>query len=505
MVLALSLMASASLSNDAPISIELGTTEFTFEVNATDSTGLEGIITSDNANISIGAIGVDNLATVTVSNIASDFDAVIGYVNATDDNKTDFSVNVEYTFCSNGEQGINFEITDFEANNKGNGEDDEWNYFDEVEFEVTVENRDDEKLRDVTVEIIIFDENGLDVTDEFVDDNEVDLGNIGDDEEEMAVLKVDSVKPKDLDEGKYRAYFKAYSEDEEEDNKCTQDIDYDNLDYFEFEINNEDLEGDLLIDETEEVLASCGEDGVSVTFDVWNLGAKQDPVLVNLYNSALGVDEYVIVDSLREGKSESVNFIFDMPAYLARPTYNLEVFLHYNYEEDDGEKEDEDAYDDNSNDDGDDFNIIVKVLECKAPEPTVNVETTEDAKSGKEFTFEVAVKNNAADAQNIIVTVDGVDSWAEDMTVTPGVLALQGGAEGVVTVTLKPTETGSQTFTVKTLIGVEEYSQTVNVEVESRFAVGQYFSTEYWEYWVAIALVVLILIVLISIIAVMRK
>ena len=149
--------------------------------------------------------------------------------------------------------------------------------------------------------------------------------------------------------------------------------------------------------------------------------------------------------------------------------------------------------------------FIVKVLECKAPEPTVNVETTEDAKSGKEFTFEVAVKNNAADAQNIIVTVDGGDSLAGDMTVTPGVLALQGGAEGVVTVTLKPTETGSQTFTVKTLIGVEEYSQTVNVEVESRFAVGQYFSTEYWEYWVAIALVVLILIVLISSIAVMRK
>ena len=495
MVLALSIMASAAFTVSAPANVN------------SDDGSFDVVLTTDvaepfNAFVDFGTItpdtAADNATLVVSYNNSMAFGSIEGYVTNGSANQT-FSVNVNYDFCSDKSARVDLDITEIDVKNSGRGDDTEWEFLDSVEIEVEVENTDnDDDVDDVIVEIKIFNSDGEDVTSDFdFDDEEADLGRIKEDDTEVAVFTIDKVKVEDLEKGDYRIYVRAYSEDTSE---CTADIDGD--DYFEFEILN-DLEDDFLVDETEEILASCGEDGVSVTFDVWNLGdEKEDNILVNLYSSTIGVDEYAIIEDLRSRKEESVNFVFDMPEYVSKETYSLSVYLYYDYDSDDGEDFEEKAYGDEVEDD---FDIILKVLECKAPEPTVQVETTEDAKAGKEFTFEVKVENNAADAQNIIVTVDGADSWAEDVVVAPGVLALQGGAEGIATVTLKPTETGSQTFNVKTLIGVEEYSQPVTVEVESRFAVGQYFSTDYWEYWVAIALVVLILIVLISIIAVMRK
>jgi len=503
MILALSVV-SATLSNNAPGSVLLGTTEITFEVNATGTAGLLEAST-DNGNISITAINASDIATVTISNIVEGFSKITGKINATDGNQTLFDISREYNFCSNGKQGSNFQISDFNIDNLGNGGDDEWNYLDEIVIEVDVENtHNDDSVKDVQVEIIILNSNGVDVTGDFdLDDEKIDLGRIKSDDVEVATFQIDKLKVGDLDEGTYRAYFKAYSDEDGEENKCVQDVDYDNEEYFEFSIDNEDLEDNFLVDESEDVFASCGEGDVRVSFDVWNLGDKEDKILVNLYGSALGVDEYSVIDDLRNGKEESVSFSFDMPDYASKEYYNLEVLMYYDYDKDDGEEFEESAYGEEVEDN---FNIVLRILDCKAPEPTVSgVDTTDEVKIGDEISFTVDVKNNAPDRQNIIVTVENVDSWAELISVEPGIVTLDGGKSETVTVILKPTEEGKHTFNIKTQLGVDSYSQAVSVEVPSKWAIKEYFTKDYLAYWVAIALVVLILIVLISIIAVMRR
>jgi hypothetical protein len=87
-------------------------------------------------------------------------------------------------------------------------------------IELEVENTDrDENVDDVIVELVILDENGDDVTRDFdLEDEEIDVGRIGDDESEIVTFRIDQI-PADLEEGKYRLYFKAYSEDEE-DEQC---------------------------------------------------------------------------------------------------------------------------------------------------------------------------------------------------------------------------------------------------------------------------------------------
>ncbi|MAG40223.1 hypothetical protein CMI41_04630 [Candidatus Pacearchaeota archaeon] len=501
MILASAMMVSAALTNNAPSSISLGTETFTFEVNATDgSTGLEASI--NNGNISVGAI-VSGVATVTVTGLDDSFDTITGKINATDGNVTSFSVDVEYGFCSDGEQSTSdakLNIVDYSIDNFGRGDDEEWEYLDNLEIEVEVENPRSEDVSDVMVEIIVFDESGNDVTSEFdFDDEEIDLGRIKDDDEEVATFVIDKVKVEDLDAGDYRIYFKAYSEDEGESVVCTEDIDGE--DYIEFSINS-DLEDDFLVDESEEVHASCGDNGVSVSFDVWNLGTdKEEKILVNLYSSSLGVDEYAVIDDLRGGKEEGVNFVFDMPDYVSKDYYNLDVILFYEYDDDDGDEFDEDAYGEEVEDD---FQVILRIDACSAPEPTIDVSTDDEIKVGSEFSFEVSVTNNADDAQNVIISLSDT-SWAEDITIEPSVVALDAGETDTVTITMTATESGDHTFSVKSTIGTDTYTQPVSVNVDSKWSLGKYFSTDYWEYWLAIGLIVLILIVLIVIIAVVRR
>ncbi len=495
MILALTAMASAALSDNAPSSISPEDSSVTFTIsanNGTSTTGLE-VVSINNGNITI------NGASVTISGI-SGFDSVTWKVNATDGNETGSTISKEYTFCSAGEKGSNFKIDDFDVN-----EDDEWSYFDNIEIEVKVENTDDDdNVRDVMVEVVVFDEDGNDVTSDFdFDDEAIDLGKINDDDSEVAKFTIDSLSPKDLEEGKYRAYFKAYSDDEGESAKCTQDVDWEGDDYFDFEINNDDLDDDFLVDDNDEITASCGDEDVIVEFEIWNLprGNDEDKVLVNLYSSSLGVDEYVVVDDLDAGDNEDVSFLFDMPDYVSKNTYDLDVIVRYDYDEDESEF-DRDAYDEKSEDN---FQIRLNVLNCKAPQPTLSVSTNDEIKVGSEFTFEVNVKNNAADKQNVIVSLSDVSSWAEDVSVEPAVVTLDGGETKPVTVTLVPTEKGAHSFAIKSTIGTETYSQPISVDVDARWSLGKYFSKDYWEYWVAIGLIVLILIVLIAIIAVMRR
>jgi hypothetical protein len=492
-ILASAMMVSAEFNIGFPGSVNHN--DGSFNVGFTTD-----IVENHNIFVDYGAsvptVLTDNGTFVVSFNDSMSFGSITGYVTNGSMNKT-FSVNIDYDFCGTMPSS-QLNIVDYEINNLGRGDDEEWEYLDEVEIEVEIDNPSSNDIDDVNVEIKVFDSDGNDVTNDFdFDDEKIDLGRVKDDDSEIATFKIDKVKVEDLEKGDYRIYVRVYSDD---DNKCDAEIDGEK--YIPFEIKS-DLEDDFLVDESEEVLASCGDSGVAVTFDVWNLGSdKEDKVLVNLYSSALNIDEYAVIDDIRAGKEESVSFIFDMPDYASSSYYNLDVLLFYDYDEDDGDEFDEFAYDDEVEDS---FQVILRVDNCNAPEPTVGVSTDDEIRNGDEFSFEVSVTNNAPNTQSIIVSLSDVDSWAEGVTIEPGILVLEGGETDTVTITMSATDAGSHTFSVKTTVGTQTYSQPVSVDVKSKFALGKYFSMDYWEYWAAIGLIVLILIVLIVIIAVVRR
>lgn len=497
MILALSVVSAFTFSGN-PANIDHNAGSFAFNVNL--SAGESNVLMSSGfgsvESFSPSSIGANGSVIVNFNSSIPFGEMKIELTNGTDNQS--FTTNVEYNYCNFSGNGL--DIRDFEIKNKGFGNDDEWHYLDEIELIVKVENRISEDIEDVIGEIIIFNEDGVDVTEYFdlEDDGEIDFRDINEDKTKEKSFIIESVPIEDLPQGNYRFYIKVYSDD---GNRCTQDIDGDP--YFDFDIDNE-LDDHLLVDETEEFYASCGDSDVSVNFDVWNIeGSEEDEILVNLYSGALGIDEYFFIDGLNEYEEENVNFVFDMPDYVSKEYYNLDVLLSYNYDNDEGDEYDENAYDDEIEDS---FQIKLNVISCSIPEPTVsNADTDDEIKIGDEISFTVDVKNNAPDRQNIIVTVENVDSWAELISVEPGIVTLNGGESETVTVILKPTEEGKHTFNIKTQLGVDSYSQAVSVEVPSKWAMKKYFTKEYVAYWVAIALVILILIVLISIIVVMRK
>ena len=172
-------------------------------------------------------------------------------------------------------------ISDFDINNLGKGNDEEWQYLDEIEIIVEIENtNNDDDVDDVEVEIRIFDgkiENGgNDVTNDFDLEDEIsdDIGTLKDGDEEILTFTINKVSP-DLDDGTYYLYLMAY-EDGNEENQCISessklDDDY----YFQFSIES--------VDDDEAVVARdvgldsiidtyCDQKNIEILIPIYNLG-----------------------------------------------------------------------------------------------------------------------------------------------------------------------------------------------------------------------------------------
>ena len=112
-----------------------------------------------------------------------------------------------------------------------------------------------------------------------------------------------------------------------------------------FEVLREDDRAVVVKDSdlNENLLVSCGDDNVEVSFPVHNVGLdKEENVLVNLYNSQLGIDEFFLIDNLNEGRQKEVTFFKDIPDDVDLERYNLKIYTYFDY--DDGDEEDIVAY-----------------------------------------------------------------------------------------------------------------------------------------------------------------
>jgi hypothetical protein len=393
------------------------------------------------------------------------------------------------------------EIVYFSVNNMGTGDDEEWNLLDEIELEVEVENDNrDDSVSDVLVEIVILDSNGEDVTQDFeLDDEEIDLGRIRDRESEIAKFRIPEL-PADLEEGTYKVYIKAYSEDDEENQCASISDDFNKEDYQEIEVVREEDPAVFIKSDIIRMDVLCGEKNVIFSFDVYNLGSDDEKrVLVTLENSELGISQKQVISNLRSGKKKEVTFMFDIPEYLPKNAYDLSVKTYFDYDDDEDENEKE-SYDESSEDIGKRFSLRLDVLECSLPEPTISAKLNSEAKLGEDLIIGVTVLNNANVEQDVILSLEGYESWGSLVNIEPVASSIGAGQSKDFLITLIPEEEGRQSFTINVVADSETYKQQVSLDIGEQGSSFDFWGLDKVTFFLLVGIGILVLIIIIVLI-----
>jgi len=403
-------------------------------------------------------------------------------------------------FCDFGNQGTNISITDFSINNKGNGDDTEWYFLDNVEIDVEITNNRNKKISNVIAEIAVY-SGSTDVTDDFnFEDTKLTVGSISDDDSKTVTFVLLDV-PADINDGDYTLKVKAYVKSDE-NIICKQDSEA-------IQVTNPFGEGvivsgDIISDVTN---ANAG-DSIEVSLDALNLGSdKEEEILVTLYNKELGINEKYNINDLKSGKSETITFpLIAIPSTAQTKTYKVDVRTYFNYDK--GDVLDVNSYDSNSYDDLEDdyntfaFNIkVTGTSTSTSTKPTITAKLNSTAKVGQDLVIEVTIKNNGNQSTSFFLSADSYDSWATLAGISQVSLILNKQESRTVLITFKPTEAGQQTFNIQAVYDGKTTSQQVTVNIseqEQNFfskAIASYGALTVWLITAIVALILLILIV----------
>lgn len=487
LVLALGVVSAASVTNN---NVTLTLNESSFELSDGDYLLVEAEITNENTDVEYFTIGSEsfNLASSGSHTVelnlslptSGDLKVVLTAYNDSTVSESEFTITgtienfdttCEFNFnVSDDPSGNDLEISDFDILNNGNGDDEEWEYMDNIEITVEVGNTDDDdSVSDVEVKIIILDSDGNDVTGDFDFEDEVldDIKTLKEDSEESVTFVIEELST-DIDDGDYRLYIVAYS-DGEEDEQCIStydDNDFTDDLYYEFSVTEVDYEDAIIVRESkfEDIDAACGQNNLMVSVPVYNLNTDdEEMILVNLYNSELGINEYKTIEDLNDGDKETVDFYVDIPSNLDKDQYELKVYLFYDWDDDEDEMEESSYEEDN------DFSTNINIIGCQAVAPSMGVNLESSMKVGEELVVKATVKNNG-DSDNFEFDVSGYGSWAELISINPENSILGEGESTEITVTLIPNEAGSHSFVISAVVGEDTFNQPVSVNVEEEDA-----------------------------------
>jgi len=414
------------------------------------------------------------------------------------------------TFCeleTYTDQG-DLEISDFDINNFGKGDDEEWQYLDEIEIKIEIENtNDDDDVDDVEVEIRIFDDKiengGNDITNDFDLKDEIsdDIGTLKDGDEETLTFTINKVSP-DLDDGTYYLYLMAY-EDGNKENQCISessklDDDY----YFQFSIES--------VDDDEAVVARdvgldsiidtyCDQKNLEISIPIYNLGDNdEEKVLVNIYNSEMEINEYVVINDLDSGDDETAVFIIDIPSSLSKDKYDLDITIYFDWDDDENE-ENIFAYDEDTSDEI----VRLNILGCAGLEPSINANLESAAEVGTNLVVKALVTNNGND-NDFAISVSNFESWADLVSVSPQTTSIDEGEFAEVTITFKPKIAGAQSFKINTIADGESYDQSVSVNIAEKPGIFSGMS-DIVTYTIIGIIAVLVLIFLVLIAKISRR
>lgn len=372
------------------------------------------------------------------------------------------------SFCKDGEKG-DLVIRDVNINNEGDGNDDEWELLDDIEIEVEVENEGSDDIDDVILEIGLFDSSGDNVIDdlefESIDDEEVELGNLNEDEKESHVFRFQV--PADFEDGGYKLAIKAYSDDLGESNVCTDTSrDLDNEFFHSIDVDRETDEGrfiafDNIIVRPEQ--ATCG-DSVEVRMDVVNIGDEdQDQVKVNLVSSDLNLDmSREIRNDLDRGDKQSISFTFVVPQGLEDKGYALELDAEYDFRRE--------VYREQSDEK---TRFPINVVGCGAPiagedEVVISAFLDSDARAGQELIVKSIITNLGTEEKSFIISASGFEAWANLDSISSRLLDLNSGESEEVAFSFSVNKDveGQRSFLIEARSGDKIETREVAVNIQ---------------------------------------
>lgn len=467
-------------------------------------------------------VGGTQTLTVTATSISSGFAFgdytttlyATGYDSSTGQLVANTSATIRYTksFCTSGSTNGNLSIQSVDISSDGD-EDETWNALDEITIDVDVENNGEDDVKEVFVELGLFDSGGRNVIndvdfDSTSDDEKYDIGRINDGDEETASFRF--TVPADLDAADYKLAVKVYSKDAGQDNECDDSSDdLDNTIYNDIQVDREDDEGRFVVadnfDFQREV--ACG-DIITGSLDLFNIGDDdQDQVKLNIYNKELGIDQdYEIRTNLDQGDKESVDFTLTIPSNVASKSYELQFRTYYDYRSGEYREELEDPQ----------FETLKVICSSGSGSSgsgstSVTAYLDSDAVAGESVTVKATVTNTGSQTLTYTIDVQGYQSWASLDSVSARSLTLSPGQSQTVSVELTADEdaSGSETVTIQASSSDGTLqSKSVNVEFEegqgsvtgTGFSVGNLTGNSGFL-WV-LAAINLILIVVIVIVAV---
>ena len=395
-------------------------------------------------------------------------------VTDTNNNTDKLTVPVSFvgSFCKQGEKGTDLEINKVNIDNS-DGDDDEWSPLDEIEIKVEVSNEGLDKVKDVTVELGLFNSQGKNVIKDMedLDNEEIELGSIKDSDEDTAIFNFKV--PVDFEDDDYRFVVKAFSKDVKEENLCTahsSDLDSEFFQTIDGAREEDEDKHIVLNDIKVSPLSSvqCGE-RVQITGEVVNVGDDdyEDQVKVTLSNQELGVNlEKIIKEDFDQGDSEMVEFEFDVPSQIEEKSYTLDFLTYYDYDDNDN------TYDLNSEKT---FVSSIKVAgNCKKEVKTVQITAeldseTPQAVAGKQVIVNSVLKNTGDVETTYVVSVFGNSEWSSLNSLDPQTFTLNPGESKEVSIVLNvnPTAQGEKEFTIKSSYDGQESEQKVALSVVS--------------------------------------
>jgi hypothetical protein len=503
LVLSLSAVSAALVPSQATINLAVGqgnsaSSSFTIYNNdlvnnATVSLSLSGNNSAVNAALSQTSFNLTNntnSSAITLSVSAGSNLAVGNYIFNINGASSPIVVTVTVTqsmenrICGSRFNSSIAEITSINDNEIDNENEWEWKPLDDIEIEARVENIADDDY-EYDIELVFY--SGTSVYDELADDEDnLVIEGYDINEGDRETLTFNFQVSGEVEEDNYDMYVKVTRDD----GQCFV-VKADSA-----EINKQSQQ--VLVKTLDgPITSSCGET-IELTAEVANIGSSdEDRVKVILYNRELGINTYKEVDNLDSGETATVNFMFTVPSTAVQKIYSMVLSTAYDYDD----KNDE--YDEQSDSD-DDYVYKLNLIDgCVDPaRPTISATLDNSAQVGEDFNITITVKNNANSSNSFLMTAEGYENWASEAVFAPSAFNVAKQATQTVTLTLSPTQSGSKTFTLKTVYNGKTVEQTVSLNIASKqeSAISNYFANlkdGNVTSWLITGIVVLALLILI--------
>jgi acyl-coenzyme A thioesterase PaaI-like protein len=382
------------------------------------------------------------------------------------------------------------------------GDDENWFLFEEIEVEITVQNKGDYDVDDIVIEWGLYNEDTEEWTIEVDEEDEEFNIRDGDTDSIIVTFKIDDDMDEDLEDlvdGNYRLYVRATGviddsdSPHDEEDTCVSD----------FAENSLVIEKDFVIVDNVRFIetASCGTD-VQITADVWNIGSKnQEEVSVVVYNEALGIYEKIELGDIDSFEDKNIDVLIHIPEDAEEETYlvTLSVF------DDNG-----DIFETDFDEDDSKFTFYMEVEgNCiNEPKVTVSADLESQARAGRELVVRATIVNTGTETSTFEISLANYVNWAVLETVVPESITLEAGESEEVLITLDVNSdvSGNQNFEIVVTEGTNVLSQQVSVMIEQGGfgglgrITGGLISESNWPIWTigAVNVILVFIIILVA-------